>query len=98
MEFALQQNYPNPFNPTTTISYDVIEPSHVQLSIFNVLGQEVATLISDDVETGSHIATWNATSTSGEQLPSGVYIYRIQATSLTTGKEFQNVRKMVLMK
>ena len=97
-EFALHANYPNPFNPTTMIKFDLPEPSIVYVSVFNVLGQEVATLINGPVEAGFKSVEWNATTNSRESLPSGIYICRLHATSLTTGTEFQNVQKMVLMK
>ncbi len=97
-EFALHVNYPNPFNPTTKIKFDLPEASNVHLSIFNMLGQEVTTLVNGQVYAGYQAIEWKATSNSGDQLPSGIYIYRLQATSLMTGKEFQDVRKMVLMK
>ncbi len=97
-EFALLQNYPNPFNPTTTITYDIIEPSHVRLSIFNVLGQEVAALVDGDVEAGSHSITWNSSNTEGLQLSSGIYIYRMHITSLVNGQEFNQIKRMMLIK
>jgi hypothetical protein len=85
--FKLHQNYPNPFNPPTTISYDLPTRSHVTLKIFNVLGQEVSTLVDDDAEAGRHQVRWNA-----DRLASGVYFYRLQA-----GKFIEN-RKMILLR
>lgn len=87
VHYSLFQNYPNPFNPTTTISYDLPARSHVTLKIFNVLGQEVATLLNGVVERGKYQVNWNA-----EGLPSGVYFYRIQA-----GK-FVGNKKMILLR
>jgi photosystem II stability/assembly factor-like uncharacterized protein len=98
MEYALQQNYPNPFNPTTTISYDVVEPSHVQLSVYTVLGQEVASLVNEDMDAGSYSAMWNSSNTEGLQLSSGIYLYRIHISSLATGQEYTQVRRMMLIK
>ncbi len=86
-------NYPNPFNPTTVIKYDLPEPSIVQLTVYDILGQEVATLVDDVVNAGFQQVQWNA----GNQA-SGIYMYRIWATSTTTGKEFHQVNKMLLIK
>ena len=96
--YSLAQNHPNPFNPTTRIQFGLPEASDVRLSIFNILGQEVATIISEAVPAGYRTVEWNSTNSSGNALPSGVYIYRLKATSLTNGTQFQDVRKMLLMK
>jgi hypothetical protein len=96
--FALHANYPNPFNPTTRIMYDLPEASTVRLSVFNVLGQEVARLADGEMAAGYQSVEWNTTTNAGLALPSGIYFYRLKATSLTTGREFHDVRKMVLMK
>jgi hypothetical protein len=85
--FALSQNYPNPFNPSTMISFDLPTKSFVSLKIFDLLGREVATIVSEEMSTGSHVKQWNA-----ENCPSGVYFYRLQAGSLTETK------RMILMK
>ncbi len=86
--FALRQNYPNPFNPTTVISYQLSAVSDVQLSVFNVLGQKVRTLVSNRQEAGSHSITFDA-----DGLASGVYIYR-----LSTGNGFVRTKKMILLR
>ena len=86
-EFALHQNYPNPFNPTTTIRYDVKQTGFVSVKIFDILGREVATLVSGTVPAGFHTATWDASS-----LPSGLYLCRMEAPG------FEHTRKMVLLK
>jgi hypothetical protein len=80
-EFSLSQNYPNPFNPETYIDYSVPVKSYVTLKIYNILGEEVTTLISKEQSAGSYIAYWNA-SNSG----SGVYFYKITAGSFTQTK------------
>ena len=85
--FSLSQNFPNPFNPRTTIEFDLPKTGEVSLKIFNILGEEVATLVSDRLSTGSYSYEWNASS-----LASGVYIYRLIAGDLIENK------KMVLMK
>jgi hypothetical protein len=97
-EFSLHENYPNPFNPTTKISFDIPAQSMVRLSVFNILGQEVATLVNGVVDAGFQSVEWSATSNMGTVLPSGLYMYRIQAISVATGEKFTQVRKMMLMK
>ncbi len=84
---ALSQNYPNPFNPSTTIEYQTATMGHVTLKVFDLLGRKVATLVNDVIPPGEHSVTWDA----GE-LPSGVYLYRIEAGS------FLELKTMILMK
>jgi hypothetical protein len=86
-QFYLNQNFPNPFNPTTVISWQLQFCSEVDLSIYNPLGQKVATLVSEWQTTGYYKVEWDATG-----YASGVYYYRIQAG------EFQDVKKMVLIR
>jgi hypothetical protein len=87
-KYSLSQNYPNPFNPSTKINYSLPVEENVTLKIFNVLGQEVKTLISNEmVSAGRHTVTFNASS-----LPSGIYIYRLQAGDYSISK------KMILLK
>ena len=84
---TLEPCYPNPFNPTTTIRYDVAVPSRVQLTVYNLLGQEVARLVDSRQLAGFHTITWNATG-----FPSGIYLCRMEAEG------FMQTRKLVLMK
>ncbi len=99
LAFALQQNYPNPFNPTTTIQFDLAQPSVVTLKVYNVLGQEVMTLLQDEsLEDGDHSVEFDGTG-----LTSGVYLYRIVAVAgsgLESSAEvfFTDTRKMLLLK
>jgi hypothetical protein len=86
-DFALSQNYPNPFNPSTEISFDLPVASHVELSIYNVLGQKVETLVDREMEAGNHIVTWNA-----DPYSTGVYFYRISAN------DFTETKKMLMLK
>jgi hypothetical protein len=86
-EFALGQNYPNPFNPSTTVSFSLPTDETVSIRLFNVLGNEVATISSRKYAAGRHEVEFNA-----ENLPSGVYIYTMQAGPFTAS------RKMVLMR
>ncbi|MEJ2617339.1 MAG: T9SS type A sorting domain-containing protein, partial [Ignavibacteriaceae bacterium] len=87
IEFTLMQNYPNPFNPTTSIQYSIASRQFVELKIFNVLGQEIKTIVNEEKPAGNYQVEFNAAN-----LPSGVYFYRIQAGS------FNQVRKMLLIK
>jgi hypothetical protein len=85
--FELKQNYPNPFNPVTTIEFSLTKQSFVTLVLFNVLGQQVALLVSEDFKPGTYKVTLNAAA-----LPSGVYFYRLSTT------DFSGSRKMILIK
>lgn len=81
-KFQLDQNYPNPFNPTTSIRYGLSEASAVTLKVFNVLGQEVAVLVDNEMKSaGYHVATWDARADDGAYVSSGLYLYQIQITS-----------------
>jgi methionine-rich copper-binding protein CopC len=77
--YALAQNYPNPFNPSTEIRFELPQAVHVTLTIYNTLGQQIKTLVNSRQAAGSHNLTWDGTNNTGHVVPSGVYIYRIQA-------------------
>lgn len=81
--FALQQNYPNPFNPTTTIHYQLPIDTRVTLKVFNVLGQEVRTLVDDTQTAGYRSVVWDTRNDQGNQIASGVYFYRLQTREYT---------------
>jgi hypothetical protein len=85
--YSLDNNYPNPFNPTTTINYSLASSGKVNISVYNILGQEVATLINKYQHAGEHRVAWN-----GHGLSSGVYIYRLRSN------DFVQTKKMMLMK
>ena len=85
--FTLEQNYPNPFNPTTTIQFSLNTASPVKLTVFDILGQEVATLVNEYKSVGSHKVQWRANT-----MPSGVYYYRLEADG------FSKTHIMVLKK
>ncbi len=87
VEYNLKQNYPNPFNPVTTIEFDLPRGSNVTLKIYTILGEEVTTLVSEELKAGTHKYNWNPVS-----LASGVYLYRIES------KEFTVTKKMVYLK
>jgi hypothetical protein len=86
-EYALHQNFPNPFNPSTTITFDLVESGNVTLQVFNLMGQEVATLVNGNLSSGRHTIDFNAAS-----LPSGLYLYKLEANGFSAEK------KMLLMK
>jgi len=83
----LYQNYPNPFNPLTKINYSVPQTSNVVITVFDILGNEIETLVNEEKSIGTYEITWIA-----ENLPSGVYFYRLQAGS------FVQTKKMVLLR
>jgi hypothetical protein len=86
--FSVSQNYPNPFNPVTKISFNIPEAGKVKLNVYNVLGNEVATLVNNEMNAGSHSVTFNAA-----DLSSGVYYYRIEAEG-----KFVETKQMILLK
>jgi spore coat protein A len=90
--YALEQNYPNPFNPTTEIRFQLPNNEKVELTIFNSLGQKVRTLVNENMAAGVHSFTWNGRDNFGNQVSSGIYIYKIEAGS------FSQVKRMTLLK
>ncbi len=94
-QFALRQNYPNPFNPSTRIEYSVAKEEFVSLKVYNLIGQEVASLVNENKPAGTYIADWNA-----EGLPSGMYFYKMQTrpTDGGQGGSFSATRRMMLVK
>ncbi len=90
--FTLSQNYPNPFNPSTHIHYNLPDEAHVVLTIHNILGQTVTVLVDDRQGAGFYRVTWDGMSDYGEQVPSGIYFYRLTAGS------FSEVKKMMLLR
>ena len=90
--YSLEQNYPNPFNPSTNIKFSITSDSRVTLRIFNILGQEVSTLLNGNISAGEHNLNFDAS-----HLNSGVYIYKIEAAGVD-GSSFSAVKKMVLTK
>ncbi len=90
--FRLYQNYPNPFNPATIISYELPANSYVTLKVYDILGREVATLVNQTQQVGTHEVSFD-----GRRLPSGVYFYRMLAVG-SGGRKFESVKKLLLMK
>ncbi len=98
LAFALEQNYPNPFNPSTKISFTIAAPSAVHLTVYNVLGQEVNTLINNTLPAGQYQAVWSGKDNAGRSVSSGVYFYRLDAVGSGGNASFSSTRKMVLLK
>ena len=94
-EYTISQNYPNPFNPVTTIEYGLPSESNVVLVIYDMLGREVTRLVDESQTAGMHRVNWDS---SERSVSSGIYIYRIAATSIEDGSTFVKSRRMVLMK
>lgn len=90
--FALDQNVPNPFNPSTQISFALPAAAKVTLRIYNVLGQEVKTLVDTDMRAGFQTVTWDGTNVAGQATASGVYFYKLSAGDFTATK------KMLMLK
>jgi len=90
-EFKLGQNHPNPFNPTTGISYGLPEATNVRLEVFNVLGQQVRTLVNEYQSAGNYTVNWDGLNNNGSSVASGIYFYR-----LTTDKEHATKKMMML--
>jgi len=86
-QYRLDQNFPNPFNPSTKITYSIPERSNVSIKVFDLLGSEVIELVNGEVETGQYDLTFNT-----NNLPSGIYFYKLQAGS------FVETKKMILLK
>ena len=90
--FTLHQNFPNPFNPITTLSYDLPKDSDVSFTVFDMLGNEIVTLINSNQQAGFKSVQWDATDSRGRPVSAGVYLYQIKAG------EFVDTKKMVLLK
>ncbi|MBN2013310.1 VCBS repeat-containing protein [candidate division KSB1 bacterium] len=91
--FRLKQNYPNPFNPVTTIQYDIINDSHVSLTIYNLHADEIASLVNDRFQpAGSYSATWNGKDSNGNVVSSGIYVYQLRTVNSL------EMKKMTLIK
>ncbi|MBC8346301.1 MAG: T9SS type A sorting domain-containing protein [Candidatus Marinimicrobia bacterium] len=87
--FELNQNYPNPFNPATHISYNLNQGGLVSLTVFDLMGKEVATLVKDHQEPGAHQAIWNGKDRNGNAMPSGMYFYQLIANGFAQTKKMQ---------
>ena len=92
-DYKLYNNYPNPFNPSTTIKFVIPSTSYVSIQIYNTLGQAIATLFDGVQNAGYHSLVWKTNNS-----PSGVYFYVVRARSIEANKEFNQVRKMILLR
>ena len=90
--YALHQNYPNPFNPITTLRYDLPEDSHVNITVYDMLGRVVKTMVNQPQNAGFRFIIWDATNDFGKPISAGIYLYKIQAG------EYISTKKMVLLK
>ena len=90
--FALHQNYPNPFNPVTTLRYDLTKQATVNITIYDMLGKQVKTLINQTQNAGYRSVIWDATNDYSKPVSAGIYLYQIQAG------EYISTKKMVLLK
>ena len=91
-EYTISQNYPNPFNPFTTLSYGLPEDAMVNITIYDMMGRKINTLVSSHQTAGFKSIQWDATNNQGQPVSAGVYLYSIQ-----TG-QFSQTKKMVLLK
>ncbi|NQV50313.1 MAG: T9SS type A sorting domain-containing protein [Candidatus Marinimicrobia bacterium] len=91
-DYKLMQNYPNPFNPSTTITFNLPNNERVNMSVYDMTGKEVATLVNRSMSAGSYDLTWGGLDNNGVQVASGMYIYTLKTTSFTESK------RMVLLK
>ncbi len=96
-QYQLFANYPNPFNPVTTIKYVLERTSKVKLTVYNLLGQKVRTLVNTQQPAGKYKVQWDGRDVQGKPVASGVYVYKLQA-QITSGERFVQVKKMVLMR
>jgi hypothetical protein len=97
--FSLSQNYPNPFNPTSVIRYQLPFQSNVTLVVYDVLGREVRRLVDQVQEAGYKSIGWDATNPDHSPVSSGIYLYRIEATSISdVNNTFVQTRKMILVR
>jgi len=91
-KYALYPNYPNPFNPETKIHFQLANNSDVQLVIYDILGRKIRTLVSNYLDVGNHVVTWDGLNEDGANVASGMYVYRIEAG------DFIDYRKMLLVR
>ena len=89
--FVLEQNYPNPFNPKTIISFGLPVSTELNISVYNLMGQKISTLISGYFSEGFHTVTWDGVSDDGFHVSSGVYLYTIETET------FQDMKKMIFI-
>jgi flagellar hook assembly protein FlgD len=91
-EFALHQNFPNPFNPATLIRYELPQRADVSIIVYDIMGQQIVSLVSENQSAGYHSIKWNGKDRLGHQASTGMYLYVIHAS------DFAQTRKMLLLK
>ena len=91
-KYRLAQNFPNPFNPTTTIKFELPSDSHINLSIYDIQGNLIKTLVNEKKDAGYHSVIWNGKDQQNKDVSSGVYFYRIES------KDFTDTKKCLLVK
>jgi len=96
-DFAIAQNYPNPFNPATTIEYQLPMDASVTLSVYNITGEKITDLVSEEQSAGYYSVNFSSAA-SGRNIASGVYFYRINAVNKATGNNFSSIKKMIMLK
>ena len=84
--FILNQNYPNPFNPITNIDFTIYENGFVNLSIYDIRGRHIDTIVSEFMLAGTHNVQWNALNAASKRVPSGIYIYQLSTNDMVTSK------------
>ncbi|MFH2037645.1 MAG: T9SS type A sorting domain-containing protein [Candidatus Zixiibacteriota bacterium] len=92
LNFKLSQNYPNPFNPSTTIEFELMRKSNVELTVYDILGRRVSSLINQTMPAGSHKIRWDGRNQNGDNVASGIYFYKIKTD------QFSDTKKMVLVR
>ncbi|MFI5253532.1 MAG: T9SS type A sorting domain-containing protein [Bacteroidota bacterium] len=97
-KFSLNQNYPNPFNPATTVEFSVFKSAFTEVVVYNILGQKIATIASQQFTPGTYTAKWNGTDDHGLAVSSGVYFVRMTANYDNAAGNFTAMRKILLMK
>jgi len=90
--FKLLQNYPNPFNPSTTIQYEIPKDGEVEISIYDLTGRLIRTIVNQNQQAGTHSAVWNGQTESGSKVASGMYMYTVKYANTVSSK------KMLLIK
>jgi hypothetical protein len=96
---ALLQDYPNPFNPSTTIRYNLAGQARITLKVYNILGQEITTLVDDVEEANEYQIVWDGRNAFGNRVATGVYFYRLEAKGIAENtSSFVQVKKMLLIK
>ncbi len=98
INYSLSQNYPNPFNPSTTIKFSLPQPGFITLKVFNMLGEEVAALVNDWKEAGTHSITFDIRNSTSGTLSSGVYFYRLSVGAFGQSSKYIETKKLMLIK